>query len=515
MPNDKRDVTPTKEQKIAARELLKVMVRKRSGLPASFDDCMAFFTGYRETHIRPDSQAAFLDLAKRCADYCDRLHDKESLHLLMYAVIRRVNRSKPHFGIGYSFLGFLDMMVGDSTQLYDQVYDGDMATQVKDMSVLFISWLNFVKDKQTVFNSEPLIPSIKSEMSASLRGAAIQGKTLTVDADKTAASAAPSEQIPPLWRAGTDKDISFTRGGGLYVFLDMKKGLSAGFKNDNYGLSGIYVTPENMSDRDHFYAYDSWRCRAFLDKPSKQEATISPNCLYKTNHNAYEGFILGKDFGEIKELKLSFFPDTHYPLGVLIDSSDVRAIEPYLIRECADTLKRLMQMIRILFSSRKNRAKMRETIHEEETIETHQEELDSQLLKPVTFMKRHCENYLKTIPESKQASHPKCVLVNQLYRMLSNENSHPLIDVINSARDILSENKQPLESVQEPGKAFLRGVCLAGLKLVSFNQVYQDKPFLFFGSHGSVLVSELEKQLGIADEIIAQIVHAYEKKAIS
>lgn len=281
------------QEKSAGRFFLKALAAKKAKLPASMDACMGYFTGYKDSKIVIENVDDFLGLVAKCIEYCRLLHDKDTLQLLFYALAKRYYHanSTEFFTAEANVFQFWDILSGDGAGVYQQ----NKSLQVTDMCYLFEIWL-------TVLNSE----QYKLKKSELYFGILKPWEPQNAPNIKQANPKIWLEEHIKYTKENLFKDektIYFTRGGGLYCFLDILKGLCSGLNDDNSPLKGVYVTPSikftERGERDELYAYEYIRARRHGDIPSFQSGVISSERLFLVNHNLYEAFIKSEDLTDL------------------------------------------------------------------------------------------------------------------------------------------------------------------------------------------------------------------------
>ena len=342
MPNDNNN--KQFDHKIVARKLYKQYLEKKFKLPASFDDCSAYFTGYRKSTVQTDSAAAFLNLGRKCIDYCEAVNDKEGMRLLMYAILKRTNPSAGYvrLGIEYDLMILIDLVLGDSSGIYEHLKD----EQTHDLAKLFHALLNcFEETKLNLVNFKVITSSQKKY--SGVKNIALWKEKFSDTGSKNSL-------------------YSFTRGGGLYNFLDLIKGISAGNYDDSKSVRGIYVTPEEQENRDEIYAYGSNRCRRFFDKPCQQKGKIDEKHLLSTNNNDYEAFIATHNISAIQDLRISLFSESYKnrEKDILLKSALSKIIEKYLPTDDNKFLERLTIVHEVIDQPREEREQKLTTLLE-------------------------------------------------------------------------------------------------------------------------------------------------------
>jgi len=281
LPKDKNHPSTKAWRHRMLSRMQRIETEIKVGLPASVDDCVAYFTGYKQTSIKPlPDIASFLDLAKKLITYCDLMNDKETLRFLFYSVRKRYYSKEFNFDL-YNITGAWDAVALDISGLYK----GNPVLQVQDMSRIFLTLLSYIETKgkqhSSVINVSPLIPWTV-ENSPNLMPPV--GRYMK------------KQPLTQTWDVDGEEMVYFTRGGGLYHMIDMLRRVSSGTQADNHRDVGIYVTPsrdkKEQGDRDHFYATEPPRARIYGDIPSLQSGEIVPTSLYRENDNSYEAFIL-------------------------------------------------------------------------------------------------------------------------------------------------------------------------------------------------------------------------------
>lgn len=125
----------SKSSNIGHRQFFKKWVEKTVGLPVSFDECMARITGFKKSNLEINTLESFIDLAKKCANYCKFLGDKESMQLLIFSTVSRfTKRIRNKFSVSNS-----NLYARLSDILYDtkSVYTNQTKKQLEDIRPVF------------------------------------------------------------------------------------------------------------------------------------------------------------------------------------------------------------------------------------------------------------------------------------------------------------------------------------------------------------------------------------------
>lgn len=459
----------------ASRVIQKAWLGRKFNLPAPFDGCMAYFTGYKSTNLIIDSAEEFLSLAGKCADYCNRLQDKESLQLLMYAVVRRVYDKTP-YGFDFGLLILLDCIQGDTKG----VYQNDRVNQIGDTTAIFKVLLRHIEsDLKENVNFKPLLKDARTQ---------------------------PAKNKAPIWhelfqiQRNPDQAIPFTRGGGFYNFLDMQKGIMPGMKDDSGTLDGIYVTPENRTQRDQYYANAPGRCRHFLDKPSIQSGSIAAKHLKSTNYNHYEALIETQNFSEIKDPKIQVSKTAYLDWNCYFFKNDffVRLKTNHLVNSDIKRLERL-SMIEEISSTEDNR------------VEVRLELLTKNNLNPVlngyiNQLKSLCQKYKEHLNDYPNLEMMR--VIERLESTLTLDETKPLIRELKNFAKEINANKQLFCSLEKTFPTFLHDVFVLVARTGSFNYLASNSSMLFFSGRAQSFINETSK---IADEAINQFSKAASK----
>lgn len=329
--------------KVWRHRMHRIATECKLALPASVDDCVAYFTGYKKTSIKPlPDIASFLDLIKKLITYCILMNDKETLHLLFYSVRKRYLTLHFDFDL-FHISGAWGAIALDLSGLYQ----GKPSLQIQDMSRVFLTFLSFIETKGkkdlSVINISPLIPW-KVENSPNLIPPVGRYKKKPL--------------LKETWHGNGEEIVYFTRGGGVYHMIDMLRKVSPGTHADNHRDVGIYVTPpwddkKKQGDRDFFYATEAPRARIYGDIPSLQSGKIAAKFLYVENNNSYETFIRTEDLvNSVKDLRiipLSFLDD----LASFNSSDSLKLILEYGPKDGVDEFKDRIMMINAVAEQRK------------------------------------------------------------------------------------------------------------------------------------------------------------------
>lgn len=326
MPDNKDKAPP--EQSHAARRIQLFWQKHRASLPASFDDCMGYFTGYRKTTVSVESASEMLELALKCAKYCAQINDKDSLELLIYACFKRAYKSSPTAGFkdDANIIMALDAVRGD----YKSIYQGQSKLQLHDLFSLFKAWI--------IYSQKELLASINYD------------KIKPIELKKTGEltpwykkfEKALKTQRPDLYEKSS---YDLSRGGGLYHFIDTIRGMATPTYDDFSVAQGLYFTPENLRDRDKFYAYRTSGARAFFDIPCRLSCNMTKEKLFASNSNAYESFVRYEDIRQLHNPRLEQYStdfsqvmDKHILLPIPKD---------YFDDSSQDTMERVEKMIKM------------------------------------------------------------------------------------------------------------------------------------------------------------------------
>lgn len=451
----------------ALRVIQKTWLGRKFKLHALFDDCMAYFTGYKSTKIFMHSAEEFLSLASKCADYCNRLQDKESLQLLMYAVVRRVYERRP-YGFEFGLLVLLDCIQGDTTG----VYQNDRMNQIGDTTEIFkVLLLHIEANGKDKVNFKPLLKETKAEASTP---------------SATGDTAIWHEKFH--FDKKLEEAVPFSRGGGLYNFLDMQKGIMPGMKDDTDTLNAIYVTPEKRTQRDEFYAYDPGGCRLFLDKPSIQSGSIAARNLKSSNFNSYEALIEVQNFSEIKDLRIQVSETAYLDENCILYYTDFfpQLKASYLVNSDKKRMERLSMIEEISFASM-NRLEVRKELLTKDN-------LNPVLKGYINQLKLLCQKYRK----HDYLSSEKKRIIASLESLLTLDETQPLIRGLKSFAQKIKANREQLCSLEKTFAAFSHDVFVLIVRAISFNYLAANSP-LFFSNRNVLFTNEISE---IAEEAI-------------
>lgn len=362
------------------------------------------------------------------------------------------------------------------------IYDNQTATQLSDAKAVFKLLLTYIRiERANIVVIKPV-----DQLKEYTRQAINETKDIPIS----------------LWhetfhfKRSHQRDIPFSRGGGFYHFLDMKKGLFPGSLDDSSRTFGLYVTPENRANRDNYYAFSPSRCRMYLDIPSILKGGIKPQNLKSTNRNCYEAIIQHKDLDKIKNPRI----DATVRTDKYLSSHGIgREFDFDLFQSKYDFNADAAFKKRIRMIGEICRSKDRDLVRKECLT---QEELNPKLKQYILQLKALCERHQKHLVQFPDPT--KQEMVNSLEAIIQIDDTKPLIREIRAFAQKLAQVKAQLIHLDDHLNKFIHDIKTLSLNILSFNHLESTTPLVFFHNPGETFVRDAMKMTDEANLVFNQ-----------